>query len=81
MTLMSERKTPDGRKMVAIPINIELVAYVEEHQFYEHMTYVNGNLDVLKGIHKETLVDVLKMDERLEKAQKGWQTILLERVK
>lgn len=81
MSLMSDKKTPDGRSMVAIPINIEFVAYVEEHAFYEHMTYTQGDLDVLKDMHKKTLVDVLDLDNRLIKTQEGWQTVHVERVK
>lgn len=81
MSLMSDKKTPDGRSMVAIPVSIEFVAYVEEHEFYEHMTYTQGNLDVLKEIHKETLLDVLDLDNRLSKTQEGWSTVHVERVK
>lgn len=81
MTLMSDKKTPDGRKMVAIPITIELVAYTEEHSFLEQMTIVGGDLEILKNMHKETFNQLLEVDDRLAKLQKGWQTILVERVK
>lgn len=81
MTLMSDKKTPDGRKMVAIPVNIEFVAYVEEHKFYEHMGYVGGNLDMLVSMHNKTIVDVLDIDDNLIKVQQGWQEVLVERVK
>lgn len=80
-SLVSDKKTPDGRRMVALPITIEFVAYVEEHVFYEHMAAVNGNMDVLTSMHNRTITDVLEIDEKLEKCQEGWQTILVERVK
>lgn len=80
-TITSDKKTPDGRSMVAIPFSIEFVAYVEEHMFFEHMCAINGNLDVIKNLHGQSLVDVLKIDDRLTKAQEGWNTILVERVK
>lgn len=80
-TLVSDRKTPDGRSMVAIPFKVEFVAYVEEHVFYEHMTLVQGNLEALKALHNRTIVDTLEVDSNLDKIQQGWQTILVERVK
>jgi len=81
MTLMSDKKTPDGRKMVAIPITIELVAYTEEHAFLEQMTLVGGDLEILQKMHKECFSELLDVDNKLVELQQGWQTVLVERVK
>lgn len=80
-SIVSDKKTPDGRRMVAIPITIEFVAYTEEHTFLEQMTLVGGNLDVLREMHNKAIVEVLDLDDRLAKTQQGWQTILVERAK
>lgn len=80
MTLMSDKKTPDGRKMVAIPLTIEFVAYTEEHQFLEQMTIVGGDLEILKSLHHKTITELLEVDNKLEELQQGWQTIKVERV-
>lgn len=79
-TLMSSKKTPDGRRMVALPFKIEFVAYVEEHKFLEHMTLVGGELDRLISMHEACAVDVLDIDKQLVDKQRGWKEVLVERV-
>ena len=81
MTITSDKKTPDGRRMVAIPIKIEFVAYTEEHAFLEQMTLVGGDIEVIKGLHTNAIVDLCRIDDRLIEIQEGWSQILVERVK
>lgn len=86
MTLMSDKTTPDGRKMVAIPFTINLVAYTEEHHFYEQMSIVGGDIAVIQEMHDKTMKEVLAeeleaFDKKLASVQEGWQTILVERIK
>jgi hypothetical protein len=77
----TNKTTPDGRAMVALPFKLEFVAYVEEHRFLEHMVMVGGDLDNLISLHEACVVDVLDMDTQLQAKQQGWQEILVERVK
>jgi hypothetical protein len=67
--------------MVAIPITIEFIAYTEEHAFFEQMTWVGGDLDIIKEQHVATLSEVLDIDNRLSKVQQGWSQVLVERVR
>ncbi len=73
-------KVINGKTFKAFPFSVEFVTYMEEHEYFNYATRGVSN-EILTSKAKEALLDVLQVDQQLEEKQRGWNSVLVERIR